>query len=113
MEEENDSLPFLCGFFGCGLAFKDIKSLQEHQVEYHQGVEDEAEEEGESSVIYMGDILEDKDGLDTVNEEVLALPSPSDEQKVEDWYNDSNTSEEYQIQIVKTNRYTKRLIHSQ
>merc|ERR1719367_1220246 len=32
----------------------------------------------------MGDILEDKDGLDTVNEEVLALPSPSDEQKVEE-----------------------------
>ena len=79
MEKEHGRLPFICGFPGCGLDFNVIQSLQGHQLSCHQGVEEETEEEeGDSSVIYMGDILEEKE----VGGE-LSLQLSDHEQKVE------------------------------
>jgi len=56
--------PFICGFQDCDLDFSSIASLQHHQVAQHQG---EVEEEEGDQVIYMGDIIEEReDEVDTV-----------------------------------------------
>ena len=83
MEKEHGRLPFICGFPGCGLDFSVIQSLQEHQLSCHQGVEVDETEEEDSSVIYMGDILEEKELGDTAVGGELSLQLSDHEQKVE------------------------------
>ena len=59
MEREHVRQPFICGFQDCDLDFRSIQELQEHQVSRHQGQMEE-EQEGDS-VIYVGDIGEERE----------------------------------------------------
>ena len=63
--------------------FNVIQSLQEHQLFCHQGVEETEEEEGDSSVIYMGDILEEKEDSVELGGTELSLQLSAHDQKVE------------------------------
>ena len=102
MEKEHVRLPFICGFPGCGLDFNVIQSLQEHQLSCHQGVEEENEEEGDSSVIYMGDILEEKDLMDAVEvgEEEISLQLPTNDPKIEEGQGEISQKKVVAAQVV-------------
>ena len=88
--DQHNKKPFLCGFDDCDKGFISIKQLQHHQLIHHKGA---IEEDDGDNIIYMGDIQDGEENLQSgievtqavdLSQEAMDDSSPNTEPSMEE-----------------------------